>query len=236
MTAFKKTVSAVAVCAAFLVSSHAMAANDLTLKVTGTIAPAACTPALSGNGEVAYGSMATSAITTAPTGNDLVQLGSKVITATISCEAAATVGFKITDNRADSALTLTETAYLVNGGADLSDITSSSFGFGLGLASNDAKIGAYSVVADTANATADGDEVTVIASDDNITWAKSVQSGLSSDGSRVVTVAAPGTTIPKLFTELSMPLKVTAGVQTKSVLGGDSITLDGNATLTMVYL
>ncbi|WP_333853467.1 DUF1120 domain-containing protein [Leclercia sp.] len=237
MSAFKKTVSAVAVCAAFLASSQAMAANDLTLKVTGSIAPAACTPALSGNGEVAFGSMATSAITNAPTGNSLVQLGTKNVTLTISCDAAATVGFTMTDNRASSAVALSETAYLEKAGMDGTNADGPLYGFGLGLASNGEKIGAYSLVVDSVNTTADGAEVAVITSDNKGKgWVeKGLQTQLT-NGERIMTVANKGSVTPKLFEELSMPLKISAGVQTKSVLGGDAITFDGNATLSMVYL
>jgi len=39
-----------------------------------------------------------------------------------------------------------------------------------------------------------------------------------------------------MFSELSAPLKISAAVQTSSVLGSDEITLDGNATLSLVYL
>jgi hypothetical protein len=45
-----------------------------------------------------------------------------------------------------------------------------------------------------------------------------------------------GTAEPKLFKDAIVPLKISAGVQTASVLGGDEITLDGNATLSLVYL
>lgn len=237
MSAFKKTVSAVAVCAALLVSSQAMAAKDVTLKVSGTIAPAACDPVLSGNGEVAFGSMSTSVIANAPAGNSLVQLGSKNITLTITCEAAATVGFKMTDNRATSVVPLSQTAYITGAGMDGSNMDQTYFGFGLGKAANGANIGAYTVVVDSSATKADDASVSVITNDDaGPTWnVKSVQ-GQVNDGSRIMTVAANGTVIPKLFTVLTMPLKISAGVQTTSVLGGDSITLDGNATLSMVYL
>jgi len=52
-----------------------------------------------------------------------------------------------------------------------------------------------------------------------------------------VTVAdKSGSTEPKMFKEATLPMKISAAVQTSSVLGSDEITLDGNATLSLVYL
>ncbi|KAA1351240.1 DUF1120 domain-containing protein, partial [Escherichia coli] len=73
---FKKVLSAATVAVAFGLSAFAaQAANDVTLKVVGTINPAACTPTLPDGGVVDYGTVLNQNI--APTGatNKLVQLG-----------------------------------------------------------------------------------------------------------------------------------------------------------------
>lgn len=75
---FKKVLSAATVAVAFGLSAFAaQAANDVTLKVVGTINPAACTPTLPDGGVVDYGTVLNQNI--APTGatNKLVQLGQK---------------------------------------------------------------------------------------------------------------------------------------------------------------
>ena len=113
MTLFKKNVATLAVGAALLVSAQVNAADDVTMKVSGTILPAACTPALSNSGEVAFGSIAASSIRKAPAGNALVQLGSKDITLTVTCDAATAIGFTMADNRASSAVTLSSSAYVI---------------------------------------------------------------------------------------------------------------------------
>jgi len=237
MTVFKKTLSALGVCAALLVSAQAIAANEATLKVTGTIVPAACTPALSNGGEVAFGSIAASTINNAPAGNGLVQLGSKDITFTISCEAAASVGFKMIDNRSSSAVALSASNYIVSPFSGGTAANQSYVGFGLGLAPNNAKIGAYSVSIDGGNVTADGlSTATVISDDEGRTWRTAGNALQVADNARIVTVANTGSSTPKLFTDASFPMKISAGVQTASILGSDEIEFDGNATLSLVYL
>jgi len=104
MTLFKKNAAVLAMGAALLVAAQANAAGDVTLKVSGNIIPAACTPALSNSGEVAFGSIAAASIRNAASDNTLVQLGSKEVTLTVKCDAATAIGFKILDNRSASAV------------------------------------------------------------------------------------------------------------------------------------
>lgn len=239
MTAFKmKKVAATVMFAAFFVSSHSMAATETTLKVTGSIAPAACTPTLSGNGEVAYDSISSSVINSAPAGNSLVQLGAKDVTLDIKCDALSTVGFNIADNRAATAVDLSSTAFLVKGSVNEKDMTFNGYQFGLGTASNNAKIGAYSILMLEENLTADGVAAKILYSDNNgQTWLDApVDSVMKNDQSRLHTIWDNVTKAPKLAKDISIPLRITTGVQTKSVLGGDAITLDGNATVSLVYL
>ncbi|MEJ5069698.1 DUF1120 domain-containing protein [Leclercia adecarboxylata] len=238
MTQFKKTLSTLGVCA-LMMAAQAHAATDATLKVSGTIVPAACTPTLSNGGEVSFGSIAAASIRKAAEDNSLVQLGTKDITLSITCEATAAIGFKVVDNRASSAVALSSTAYINPTDARLNVLNQPVFGFGLGLANNSAKIGAYSITTDTAGATADGASVNLLASDDQgKSWVLGeVGVRQFNDGNRIVTVAdKSGSSEPKMFKEATLPMKISAAVQTSSVLGSDEITLDGNATLSLVYL
>lgn len=237
MTQFKKTLSSLGVCAALMMAAQANAANDATLKVVGNIVPAACTPTLSSDGEVSFGTIAASAIENAPSGNSLVQLGSKDVVLSISCEAKTAVGFNMVDNRASSAVALNATTFIdpVFQGSTSAD--QAYFGFGLGLASNNAKIGAYSVSLNVALAVADGEEADVIISDNaGSTWRSGKHARQLNNAARVATFAAEESLQPIMFKEASLPLKVSAAVQPSSVLGGDEVILDGNATVSLVYL
>ncbi|MCE0798955.1 DUF1120 domain-containing protein [Buttiauxella sp. A2-C1_F] len=97
----KFTLSALAF--GMLVSSQAFAASNVTLNVTGTITPVACTPTLSGGGAINYGSISTSDLSeTART-----TLDKKSLDLTVDC-AGATAPFAIraVDNAMDSTLDL----------------------------------------------------------------------------------------------------------------------------------
>ncbi|AUU82902.1 DUF1120 domain-containing protein [Leclercia adecarboxylata] len=237
MTLFKKNVATLAVGAALLVSAQVNAADDVTMKVSGTILPAACTPALSNSGEVAFGSIAASSIRKAPAGNALVQLGSKDITLTVTCDAATAIGFTMADNRASSAANLSSSAYINSAFTGGMKVTEPYFAFGLGVATNDAKIGAYSVAVDGAKLTADSVAANMLVSDDQgATWRTASYGQQSNDNSRIVTAGEVGSLEPKMFKEMTVPLKIAAGVQPSSVLGSDEIVLNGSATLSLVYL
>ncbi|MEP8704479.1 DUF1120 domain-containing protein [Enterobacter roggenkampii] len=242
---FKKLFSSVAICTA-LAMSNAQAANDVTLKVTGNIVPGSCVPSLPNGGVVDYGTMPASTINPTGTANSLVQLGAKNITLTISCDSDTSVGVTSTDNRHDSRVELGSGAYIENGYYDNSNVTNPSGGYGLGKTSAGANIGTYTIAADPVNTTTDGLAadliVTTLTDTSNYTWTKAVtgaffpiNSGLGQ--TRIFTAAVSGSTAPKVFKVMNMPLRIATALQDNTVLGtGDTITLDGNATLSLVYL
>ncbi|TXU05214.1 DUF1120 domain-containing protein [Enterobacter hormaechei] len=242
---FKKVISSAAICAA-LAMSNAHAANDVTLKVIGNIVPGSCVPTLPNGGVVDYGTMSSSVIN--PTGqtNKLVQLGSKSITLTVTCDSDTSVGISSTDNRHDSMVALSSTAYIENAWFDNTNASLSPNAYGLGKTTAGVNIGSYTIAFDPNTSTADGAAADVISTLDinaaNYTWYKSTGGSFAPTNSelgqtRVMTVAAPGTLTPKPFRVMSMPLRVTTAVQDNTVLGtGDTITLDGNSTISLVYL
>lgn len=238
MTVFKSKLSALGVCAALLIASQANAANDVTLKVSGNITPSACTPTLTNSGNVSFGTIGASSIRAAASGNSLVQLGAKDITLNVTCDAAMAIGFKMTDSRASSAVTLSSNTFITNPFAGGANFSESYFGFGLGNATNGEKIGVYTVMADIKNVTANGASAGVIFSDDSNTSWRTANTYINQrvEAARVVSVSQTGVTAPLLFTEMSIPLKIAAGVQPSSVIGFDEIVLDGSATLSLVYL
>ncbi|MFZ3621292.1 DUF1120 domain-containing protein [Leclercia barmai] len=233
--AFKLNLSALGVCAALLVAAQANAANDVTLKVSGSVVPAACTPTLSNSGEVSFGSIAAASIRTATSGNTLVQLGSKDINLSVTCDASASVGLKVTDNRSSSAVALSANKFLPHPIAGFNNSDDPLFGFGLGKAANNANIGVYTIVAVSANATIDGAAAKLYFTDDNgANWR--TDTAVRQRLSRITGIGKAGGAAPDMFTEISVPLKISAGVQTSDILGFDEINFDGNATLSLVYL
>lgn len=237
MSAFKKSLSALGVSAALVISAQAFAATDATLSVTGTVVPAACTPTLSNSGVVSFGSIAASSIRAAQSGNTLVQLGAKDITLTISCDARTAVGFTARDNRSSSAVALSSESFIASVMSGENGAKNAMYGFGLGNASNNAKIGAYTLFVDAANVTADGVSASSIFSEDKQTWVKSTTATrLTNTGTLTATLSDTVNEAPVLFQEGVFPLKIAAALQTSSVLGFDEINLDGSVTLSVVYL
>lgn len=235
----KKSLSALCVCAAIVSTAGANAATDANLTVKGTFTPAACTPELSNSGVVDYGSMNNSVLEKTINGNSLVQLGKKSITLTVSCDAATSVGIIAQDNRASSKVTLSSSAYIADyvPGQNMSNTNAV---FGLGTVNN-VNIGAYTVTAMKDGLTADGAAVDMIVKDTDVAssvWKNANGGGLYyPDTTRIVTVAETGKTTPMLFKDLVMPLDIVSAVQDNGVLGAATkIELDGNATLSLVYL
>lgn len=237
MTLFKKNVATLAMGAALLVSAQANAAEDLTLKVSGTIMPAACTPTLSNSGEISFGSIAASSVRKPASGSTLAQLGAKDMTLTVKCDASTALGFKMMDNRAGTAVALSSTAYINSPFTNGPNVSQSVYGFGLGVAVDDAKIGAYTVGVTDQGLTADGQAASLIGSaDEGKSWQKVVGGYQTTNNELIFTVSALGTSEPKLFQEMSMPLGIGAAVDPNAVLGAEEVILNGNATLSLVYL
>ncbi|WP_333496271.1 DUF1120 domain-containing protein [Kluyvera sp. CHPC 1.251] len=242
----KKLLIATSLSAALFASFNATAGSDVTLKVIGSIVPGACVPTLPNGGTIDYGTIRNEVI--APTGvtNKLVQLGQKSITLTVTCDNEIAVGITSTDNRSDSNVGLNGTTSFIDGAwTDGTDAANTSNGFGLGKAGS-INIGAYAITIDVATVTADSTAVDVLRTEDvnasTVTWETydgafcSLTSGCS-DAARALTVATKGSLVPKAFKVLTAPLLITAAVQDNSVLGtDDTITLDGNATISLVYL
>lgn len=243
----RKILIAASLSSALIASFNATASSDVTLKVIGSIVPGACVPTLPNGGVVDYGTIRNGAID--PTGetNKLVQLGQKNVTLTVSCDSDISVGITSTDNRSDTNVDLGTTSFIVGAYSDGTNEGATSNGFGLGNTTKDVNIGAYTIAFDMNSVTADGEPVDVLLSYDiyasPITWKASTHgtfcsltSGCS-NAARGYTVAETGSLEPKAFKVLTAPLLITAAVQDNSVLGtDDTITLDGNATISLVYL
>ena len=228
------------------------ASADVTLSVKGEITPGACTPVL-GASDVDYGTINASTLTAvAPALN---QLGNKTVSLAITCTAAVPVGITATDARADSRITLGGDTFLDNAGAAAVRLTQDRNTYGLGKINN-VNIGVYSMAVDVAQVSATDSAGTSFTPDilsGMITstsplvtndWVKTNNGfvlPVTSDpvSGTVVTFARAGTTVPTPIKSATVPLIISSAIQDVSSFGynnGESIKLDGNATLSLVYL
>ncbi|HAV1852964.1 DUF1120 domain-containing protein [Enterobacter hormaechei] len=216
-----------------LSATAANAASTAVLKVTGLLSVAACTPQLSGGGEVDYGLIHLADLSA----TSVNQLGQKDISLTITCPVATKAGWTISDDRADThpgASVITINTADAAGG-NVSDTTQS---YGVGKTAGGVKIGAYSIFADVANVTADGVKSDVISGTvDSPSWQKTATGIIKNANMEMMTVAASGTTAPLPFTTAVFPLKTSLAIQNTAALAiTDDTNLDGQATITVKYL
>lgn len=132
------TVTRLTLLATLLTSvATAVAAPSLDITVTGSIVPGGCTPTLS-NALFDHGRLYTrDLLAAAPT---VLLDRARTATLKINCEAATAYALRAVDNRADSVLEN-------NDGSR----------FGLGLTSNNEKIGSYRLRIDSEGSTMDGE-------------------------------------------------------------------------------
>jgi len=240
MTSFNKKLSALAVGAAVFVSASVHAATDTTLTVEGKFVPAACSPVLGDSGKVDFGSMSTAMLNKATDSTGLVQLERKKINLTITCDAATSVAILAQDNRTSSKVAVGADAYIEDYAGLGANMMTTGAVFGLGTTTDGKSIGSYTITAIAAELLVDGNPAAIILKDlDQGTggWTSTSGGLFYPDQTRYISVAEKATKVPKYFTEMTVPLYIAAAVQTKDKLGaGTEVTLDGNATISLVYL
>ncbi|MGY2289395.1 DUF1120 domain-containing protein [Pseudomonas sp. SDO528_S397] len=190
-------------------SSTVSAASSVDLTVKGLITPSACTPGLSAGGAVDYGKV--SAKDLSPTAS--THLGYSVLDLTVACDAATLMAFEAFDNRPGSAPEPTDS-------------------FGLGLVDGH-KLGSYSLR--MLDPVADGVVVQTIASDDRgLTWfAERTIIPLAYQS----VASASDASAPIPVQNLQMGLRFSTYIApTQDMDLSNEITLDGSATLQIVYL
>ncbi|EIT7318026.1 DUF1120 domain-containing protein [Enterobacter hormaechei] len=209
----KKILVATAVALA-LSATAANAASTAVLKVTGLLSVAACTPQLSGGGEVDYGLIHLADLSA----TSVNQLGQKDISLTITCPVATKAGWTISDDRADThpgASVITINTADAAGG-NVSDTTQS---YGVGKTAGGVKSDVISGTLDTPS------------------WQKTATGIIKNANMEMMTVAASGTTAPLPFTTAVFPLKTSLAIQNTAALAiTDDTNLDGQATITVKYL
>jgi hypothetical protein len=208
-------------CTAISPLAQAAGTGSVDLTITGTISLGACTPVFDDGGTVDYGNISSATLVTGST----TDLGIKSTNLTVTCDAARSVGFTITDNAAASAVPTALGAVPAGNG------------FGLGQTAGSVNLGAYSIRMKTV--TLDGTQGDVIASSDNTTWAAAPGSGLASPAVGTIwsaaTLGADTATAPA--TTFVYGIDVNAVLQDAATLAISAETpLAGSATFTLVYL
>lgn len=208
-------------------ANAAMAANSVDLRVTGTITPSACNISLSG-GDFDVGTVSGSALNPT-TLTRLPDVGGKTLS--ITCSGATQVAFKVIDNRASS----------TPPGDSPYHVHAAMFGLGTDGANN--PVGYYVIKAMQTGATINGEAGRIAYSDNSGTfwnYPTGVDLTLSDfdQSPRIYAFDISNTTgQPVPTTSASTELKINTFIQPENTLDTSSeITLDGSATIELVYI
>lgn len=196
--------------------SNVMAASSVDLSVVGKITPAACTPLLSNGGMVDHGKISA---------QDLhpyleTKLPDSSLQVSVTCDAPTLIAIKSTDNRPGTS----------------SGNNGSTAVFGLGLASDNTKIGWY--VLNMAEVSADDVPGTPIESANGNMWLEASGSTAWQPGF-LRSIKDPGnpTPTPLAMTTFKGVLEMATTLTNKRNLPiTEEIQIDGSATLDVVYL
>lgn len=190
----------------------ALAASSVDLSVKGAITPSACTPSVSNGGLVDYGKISAQDLN--PTG--VTELPKTFFKLAVSCDAPSLFALASQDNRSTTA------------GAAAS--------FVLGRISPTKWIGTYFLSME--NIVADDPAVQQIYSVDNgSTWTYPVEADIQVNALNAFGNRSSGTTAPVPLKDVSIDLVVAPFIFPKSQLpAGESVPLDGSATLELRYL
>ncbi|KFC76669.1 DUF1120 domain-containing protein [Buttiauxella agrestis] len=209
-------------------SQLVMAADSTDVHVLGSIAPAACTPILSGGGVVDYGTIKTNALAA----TDYTTLDVKTVDLSITCSSPTQIGIKAINGRMGSLAGGTEG---VGGGSNPPVALSvSNHVVGLGL-EGDAKIGGYGIGYGVPML--DGVAVSnVWRNSASTSWSNSASPNLYGTGAEIIT-SWGNNALPVAFTTMTVPVKVQAYINKASELDlSKQVKMDGLTTLEMVYL
>lgn len=204
----KKYFAALSAIALIGAAPYALAASSTDLTVTGVITPKACTPSLSGGGLVDVGKVEVKDLN--PTRYTIV--GEQPMQLTVACDAPTPFAINAIDNKAGT--------------------SSSDSYFGLGLTSNNEKIGYFTPL--IKSALADGQPAQSIKSIDNgASWIRIAQILKNS----LTSTSAVGTLIPIAVKDLTVELTIqTLIARADSLTLTDDVAIDGSATFEMKYL
>ncbi|HEC5279253.1 TPA: DUF1120 domain-containing protein [Enterobacter cloacae] len=203
----------------------AFAESTAVLKVQGTLTNAACTISLSNGGVIDYGYIHLGELSA----TDNNKIGQKQIPATISCTAPTKVAFTIMDNK-------TTTNALLPVDFDDGTLSNNYATLGIGTTSGDVKIGSYGL--SITDSIVDGKTVDTIKHNND--WAATKWSKYShqrTDGFSEMSFATTGTLEPLAFEQAAFNISSNLIIKDTTTLAiTDDTPLDGQATMTLVYL
>lgn len=201
-----------ALLAALLITSagHALAASSVDLSVRGLITPSACEPALSNGGLYDIGKISAKDLQA----DQPTTLPSHLLQVNLTCDAATLMALEAKDNRAGS------------------DFNNDPKEFGLGLTSNNEKIG--SITLSLSSPVADGVAARTIGSmDGGNTWV--IEQNLMRDN--LISVADDTTVTPLPVQSMTADLSIGPKIAPANGLTlTNEVAIDGSVTLTVKYL
>ncbi|QCC92314.1 DUF1120 domain-containing protein [Enterobacter cloacae] len=209
-----------------LASASAFAEPTAVLKVQGTLTNAACSPSIGNGGVIDYGYIRLGELSA--TENN--KLGQKQVPVTITCTAPTKVGFTILDNRGDSNAQLP-----LDIGGNLNESVK-YYTYGVGTTTEGVKIGDYGMW--MTDITADGNTVDAVVNNHDWEATKWRKSGIPrSDAFSTTSFAATGTEAPIAITTANFNFVTNLTIRDTTTLAiTDDTPLDGQATMTLVYL
>ncbi|MGQ9453702.1 MULTISPECIES: DUF1120 domain-containing protein [Leclercia] len=222
-----------------MVSLSASAGDSVSINFDVSAQAAACTPTLSHNGTADYGTRHVATLST----RTFTQIGTRDITLSIRCESATGIAITARDSRASSVLSGKDdrgeegARFQINGGGYVSDKTRL---FGLGLGPDKKPIGSYAVqiIADGVTAVEGEQSVSVAiggSASKNGPWEITSLLPLPANQDYFYTFIKKGTSEPQPITSAIVPLQVSAAIS-PDIGRGQTVTLDGSAVISLVYL
>ncbi|MDO8232211.1 DUF1120 domain-containing protein [Citrobacter werkmanii] len=216
---------------ALSVTSAFAADQTAILKVEGLLTNGACTPVLSDGGTVDYGTINLATLNA----TEVNQIGQKDINLTINCTSPTKVGFTVVDDKSSTNAGLT----VENGRFGGCTAQGTSATFGVGLTTDNVKIGTYAVYIKEDSIVVDSNTVSSIYHDaeQGGAWQDNTNGRIASLSDTVYAPATTGTLEPLPFTNATFPLVTSLAIQDTSTLAiTDDTPLSGQATISLVYL
>ncbi|WP_372437183.1 DUF1120 domain-containing protein [Pseudomonas chlororaphis subsp. aureofaciens] len=198
------------------VLAHGQAnAQSAEIKVIGKILPDACQLVIGGGGVYDFGNIGADKLSKDST----TTLEAKTQTLTVTCNAAAKVAVKATDNRMGSA---------AGGKGD-------AYEFGLGKHPG-GDPGYYKLA--LTRAISEGNTLDVLADSNNSNSWSIDSAGFTANGTSRVAFASSGSLAPEAYKNLTADLTVTPTINKLSALdlANGGVDLDGSATIELSYL
>ncbi|MHA0273121.1 DUF1120 domain-containing protein [Enterobacter ludwigii] len=198
----------------------ALATDSVDLAVKGKLVTGSCTLNLQNNGVIDFGNILLADLQTEDN-----PIGRQFMPVEIVCDSPTIVGFSMVDNRADSVApvrpAIDDDGYQWPWAEDEK--------FGLGKTSDGVNIGAYTFsVKNSSKGFSD---------DGGKTWNRSSLISQRNNGSRIVSSLDRDSNLPVPVTSFMLTFAVSAAVQGPNELRlTDNTSLDGSATISLIYL